>query len=1819
MAKFILRFSKKVSVDDWNTIEKALSHKYLKKIATGNPKRPWYYIYNETFLKPFTALKDLFGLSEKRISTDYEQNNIKKDYGVDKKTFAAHVLEFFTNKDKWNTLFKNKADRDKNKKPVTQKKVEQAFKERASKNGEKVKEPKRIINRSLMRKVWEIYSPEAKQILQAEKDAPKVAERESEIEAHENRSNAMLGNDNAKKNGGIENGADNSNEIEQGRISERDTGVRNGGRTDSGGNGSQNGDSESNGSGFELDSNQFGERLGGTESSDGIGESGAVGTGKRLTKGEILKIREEVKKLLATKKDEDFTESDKALLRQYEGAGGTGEEGASNSGVLYEYYTPQNVINKVWQLVDKYNPRQDKTVIEPSSGIGRFAEGRKEPFTMFELEEESARINRILHPDATIKQGAFQENFMNGGMFAGKNFEKFDVAVGNPPYGRYSGRYKGKGEGKEHSRYEEYFIDRTLDTLKDGGILAMVVPSSFLRSGNTKIKEKLEGKGQLLEAWRLPNGTFGTTGVGTDIIVMRKGKGEPGSLSSDKYFESHPDCIIGTETERTGRFGNTEKYVSIDGMTIEEALDKIKVDSIPVDKSDIPTVKAEITEKPEWVGKTMTVNFKTGRVTQTDKDGNVKVLSEGKKSAAEEHKNRSDAMKGNKNAEGKHEITYTGKLISAEEFSNTYGVGATKEEMEVWKHTDYNGEIDMTKLSEDDKKYIENSGRYIKKSNGNYENVVTYASGNIQEKLETLEEDYRDDKENPDYLKAKTILEGALPAKKNIGDFTLSPIDHWVKEYDTGDEKEYSFRGETVKGLIADFFRWARDPENEYRYGKSPISKYEIPEDIHWSDVQDYILGKKLNVSGQRNMDEFVKKNLNMRRKNLRKITAEKLFNRFLKEGLDKELQDKLASDYNRQYNATVNPDYSKMPVFVDGMCDHKGSKKFKLLKQQVKGISFLASKGSGLLAYDVGVGKTATGIVSTVNQLQTGKAKRPLICVPSAVYENWIQSIHELFPGQEVVGLSNLRGKALEEAKKGLKDGVLYVCTYEALKKIGFKPETEDELYEDVEFATDNPFKKESKRDKAQDNEDKDFTVGQMTKTEGDSVNLEDLGIDHITVDEIHNFNHVFSTPRMIYGSKEEEDANKGGANEFQGMGGSISAQAQKMFAITQYIQRHNNNRNVFGLSATPFTNKPAEVYSILSLIARKRLQELGIYNLHHFLEKFADVQLDYVVDSHNNVKQENVMKSYNNLDALQALIEEYIDKVDGEEAGVIRPQRVTKTPYLQQNDLQKVIIGCELDRMANASKDDKGGVLVAMNNMRQAILSPSFVAPENIGRYQEWAEKKGIKFDVEQLKPENCVENSPKLKFVCDSIIEQWKRNKTVGQVMYVPRGVENFKYIKEYLVKHGYPEDAIGFMGKETGSPDKRLKERETLKNDFNNVDGKCKLIIGTESIKEGVSLNGNASTIYNCMLGWNPTEATQVEGRIWRQGNKQGVTDIVYPLMYDTLDARLYELYEQKKGRIDAIFSYKGNKLNVDDVDANEMKFSLIKDPKVRAGMEIDRRAEELKTEMRINDTQRDILHDNSNIFDPIEENDEYKFIERNIKAETEEVDKETVQVRVGKDAIKTLKNKKATPEQKAKAAEEWLKVSERGGFGWGVNTDEDKAKNIENLLKWTESNLADTKVKLSKNKKSLAKIKYQRQKQIEGFEQQGIHNKEQIEERIQQLTQRKMEMSNEYDHLKDHREELEKKYTELNEKEKQNIPSHEEQVKAMVDSIMSTARPMDEVKQWIIEGREAGKTNAEIKDDIDRKIGLKKSISFAKDSKGNLRLYIRKSTLLKAEM
>ena len=264
-----------------------------------------------------------------------------------------------------------------------------------------------------------------------------------------------------------------------------------------------------------------------------------------------------------------------------------------------------------------------------------------------------------------------------------------------------------------------------------------------------------------------------------------------------------------------------------------------------------------------------------------------------------------------------------------------------------------------------------------------------------------------------------------------------------------------------------------------------------------------------------------------------------------MSEGLSIEDQKDLIQAWNDKANSFVNPDYSKIPLFVDNMSTHKGKKEFVLLPQQLKGISMLCNKGTGLLAYDVGVGKTACGIVATVNQIQTGRAKKPLICVPKAVYTNWIKSIHQLFPDIKINELGNLSKNYWKDGMK-IDEGSISVCTYEGLENIGFNETEESEIQEDVEFGA-----MESNGDgksKASEGEKNAELVGEMGKTRDEGVQFSDLGFDHITVDEVHNFRNLFKMPRHMNKKGENE---QGESNEFDGLGsgGEPSNRAKKLY----------------------------------------------------------------------------------------------------------------------------------------------------------------------------------------------------------------------------------------------------------------------------------------------------------------------------------------------------------------------------------------------------------------------------------------------------------------------------------------------------------------------------------------------------------------------------------------------------------------------------------------------------------------------------------------------
>lgn len=123
--------------------------------------------------------------------------------------------------------------------------------------------------------------------------------------------------------------------------------------------------------------------------------------------------------------------------------------------------------------------------------------------------------------------------------------------------------------------------------------------------------------------------------------------------------------------------------------------------------------------------------------------------------------------------------------------------------------------------------------------------------------------------------------------------------------------------------------------------------------------------------------------------------------------------------------------------------------------------------------------------------------------------------------------------------------------------------------------------------------------------------VFIEDLGVDHFTVDEAHNYKNIFESAKML-----EDESGKKAINRVE-IRGASSAAGRKMFMGTQYIQKNNNNRNVYLLTATPFNNQPMEVYNMLSLVGRSRLKELGIFNVNTFFSLFANFKEDLVVGS--------------------------------------------------------------------------------------------------------------------------------------------------------------------------------------------------------------------------------------------------------------------------------------------------------------------------------------------------------------------------------------------------------------------------------------------------------------------------------------------------------------------------------------------------------------------------------------------------------------------------
>lgn len=232
----------------------------------------------------------------------------------------------------------------------------------------------------------------------------------------------------------------------------------------------------------------------------------------------------------------DFTDTEIDLLRQYSGYGGLSKFGNEGRGILDEFYTPDWLAQKMWNLARYYGYKTDTTVLEPSCGTGALIRDSQPPnythynnITAFEINPISYTISKILYPGATIYNQHFETAFLHPPRYTLKTKKTwikgypFSLVIGNPPYGVFKNQYSGYFDKKYFPQIELFFIYQSIELLEHGGLLVFLQSSNFLSNGEKYnfIKEKLNDKVQLLDAYRLPQ-IFAYSEVPTDIMILKK-------------------------------------------------------------------------------------------------------------------------------------------------------------------------------------------------------------------------------------------------------------------------------------------------------------------------------------------------------------------------------------------------------------------------------------------------------------------------------------------------------------------------------------------------------------------------------------------------------------------------------------------------------------------------------------------------------------------------------------------------------------------------------------------------------------------------------------------------------------------------------------------------------------------------------------------------------------------------------------------------------------------------------------------------------------------------------------------------------------------------------------------------------------------------------------------------------------------------------------------------------------------------------------------------------------------------------------------------
>ena len=652
-----------------------------------------------------------------------------------------------------------------------------------------------------------------------------------------------------------------------------------------------------------------------------------------------------------------------------------------------------------------------------------------------------------------------------------------------------------------------------------------------------------------------------------------------------------------------------------------------------------------------------------------------------------------------------------------------------------------------------------------------------------------------------------------------------------------------------------------------------------------------------------------------------------------------------LVKQYNELFNSTRPREYDGSHIKFVGM-----NPEITLREHQRNAIAHVLYGGNTLLAHEVGAGKTYEMAASAMEAKRLGLCQKSLFVVPNHLTEQWASEFLNLYPNAKLLVA---RRKDFETANRKKFCARIATGDYDAViighsqfERIPLSFERQERIIQEQIYETlaaINELKVHA---------GENFSIKQMEKTrktletkleklrsderKDDVITFEQLGVDRLFVDESHFYKNLFLTTKM---------------RNVAGLSTSEAQKSSDMFGKCRYLDEITSGRGVVFATGTPVSNSMTELYTVMRYLQYSTLQQKKLTHFDCWASTFGETTTAIeLAPEGTGYRARTRFAKFFNLPELMSMFKEVADIKTSDQLHLPVPEAKFETVVAKPSEIQKEMV----QELSKRAADIHSGIVDAsVDNM---------LCVTNDGRK--------IGLDVRLMNPMLPDDPNSKLNVCVQNVLKIWEEGKEqkLTQLLFcdlsTPKNDGNFNVyddIRKKLIAAGVPENEIEFIH----NADTEAKKAAL----FSKVrSGDVRVLLGsTAKMGAGTNVQQRLVAVHHLDVGWKPSDMTQRNGRIIRQGNMNKEVKVFNYVTEGTFDSYLFQTLENKQRFISQIMTSKSPVRSCDDVDEQALSYAEIKalcagNPLIKEKMDLDVQVAKLKVLKADHQSQKFRLQD-----------------------------------------------------------------------------------------------------------------------------------------------------------------------------------------------------------------------------------------------------------------